>query len=220
MIPRAHTWTMGLLALASIALSSGFAPYLPESVPTHWNLHGEADEFGSPWTALLLFPGVLAGLGVLLHVLPILGPFRRNFEQFAPTYGRVAVVALLTILGLQAIVLMKSAGLPISIGRSFCIVLGLLFAALGNWMGKLRRNFYVGIRTPWTLANEAVWERTHRLGGKLFTVQGVLAAVVGLFAPDFVCFLVLVGGALGVALWTVVYSYLCYRQVGEVDDLA
>jgi uncharacterized membrane protein len=108
----------------------------------------------------------------------------------------------------------------IQIGPALCVLVGLMIAMLGNWMGKLRRNFYIGIRTPWTLANEVVWEKTHRLGGKLFVAAGLISAITGLFAGDVVCFVVLMSTLIGSALWAVLYSLYEYRKLGQVDDLS
>src|SRR5262249_13952430 len=97
---------------------------------------------------------------------------------------------------------------------------GVMFSVLGNWMGKIRRNFYVGIRTPWTLANDEVWERTHRSGGKVMMLIGAISAITGFFASDTTCFIVLISGVGVLVLWALGYSLYWYRKIGRVDDLA
>src|SRR5262249_19202654 len=152
--------------------------------------------------------------------LPVLGPFRRNMESFRVVYGRIGSLILTFFLALHVVTLLAATGRPLRIGAVLTILIGLMFACLGNWMGKVRRNFYVGIRTPWTLANEIVWEKTHRLGGKLFVAAGLIAAITGFFASEVTCFVVLMAALFGSATWSVIYSYVTYRKLGQVDDLS
>jgi uncharacterized membrane protein len=220
MIPRTHLVILILIELAIIAVSAILFPLLPDPVATHYNLRGEPDAYGSPWTLALLMPIMAAVLIGLLTGLPLLGPFRSNFEEFRVIYGRVCIAALTSFLGIHLVIMLKGAEYPIDIGRALAIILGLLFAVLGNWFGKIRRNFYVGIRTPWTIANDEVWERTHRVGGRLFAIVGVASVVSGLLAPAQVCFFVLIGGVVIASVWSVLYSIYWYRRLGQVDDMS
>ncbi len=220
MIPRAHLWTLIGIELLIILVSAVLFGSLPDPVAVHYNLKGEPDRYGSPWTLALLMPAISAAMIGLLVFLPLLGPFRRNFEQFRVIYGRICVAALASFLGIHLVIMLKGAGYPIDIGRALAIILGLLFAVLGNWFGKIRRNFYVGIRTPWTLANDQVWERTHRLGGRLFAAVGLAAAISGLVAPAWACFIVLMGGVAVASVWSVVYSIYWYKKLEQVDDMS
>jgi uncharacterized membrane protein len=221
MMPRPYLIVLIVLQLAMIAVSAGFYPVLPDTVPTHWNIRGEIDDHGSKWTTLLLPPGLVLLTFGLLVGLPLVGPFRKNFEQFRVTYGRICVTVMAGMVALHVVSLLASSGHSLRIGAAISVVLGVMLTALGNWLGKVRRNFYLGIRTPWTLANDAVWEKTHRLGGKLFVVVGVASVLAGLLAPaEWICFVVLMGG-LGVAtVWLVLYSLYWYRRLGQVDDLS
>ncbi len=220
MIPRRSLFLAIALNALALGTSLAFFPYLPDPAPIHWGISGQPDGFGSPWVLALLGPGVAVGLTALLASLPLLGPFRSNFERFRVTYGRICVLMAAMCLGLQLVLLLNAAGTGLSVGRGLSLILGLAIACLGNWMGKLRRNFYVGIRTPWTLANDVVWERTHRLGGRLFVASGIAAAMAAMFLPDVACFFVLMGGLVGSALVAAVYSLVCYRKTGRVDDLS
>ncbi len=220
MMPRIHVWVLVLLLLASGALSAGFAPLLSARVPTHWGVNGQVDAYGSKWISLLLFPAIVIAMLLLFLVLPLIGPFRRNFEQFRVTYGRIAITIVAGFIGLQLVVLLNDAGHHLRIGASFAVIIGVMFAVLGNWLSKVRRNFYVGIRTPWTLANEAVWERTHRLGAKVFVAFGLVLAATGLIAPqDWMVFVVLIAGVAFIVLWSLLYSLYWYRRLGQVDEL-
>ncbi len=219
MLPRAHVITMLAIGLASVVTSAVFHALLPDQVPVHWNIHGEPDRFGSKWELLLVMPAVALALAGLAIVLPVIGPFRRNFEKFRLTYGRLIITILAGFVALHVVILLQARGTAMPMGSSLAVVLGVMLAVMGNWMGKIRRNFYVGIRTPWTIANEVVWERTHRAGAKVMVAWGVLSALAGLTGSHLIAFATLIGGAVAVVIWAIGYSLYWYRRVGEVDEL-
>jgi uncharacterized membrane protein len=157
---------------------------------------------------------------LLLVALPLLGPFRENFERFHITYGRICIAIMATFAAIQLTMLLAGTGRQFNMGSSMCVIVGVLFAVLGNWMGKIRRNFYVGIRTPWTLANDEVWERTNRSGGKIMVAVGIICALTGLLASDAICFIVLMSGIGLLVAWACGYSFYWYKKLGRVDDLA
>ncbi|MBL8879893.1 MAG: SdpI family protein [Phycisphaerales bacterium] len=208
-----------MILAASLGVAAWFQQALPERVPTHWNWKGEIDGWGPRWQATWMISGVLFGIAALTLGLPLLGPFRRNFEKFRGTYGAIVTAVLGTFLGLQTLICLASSGANVDIGAGICVFLGGLFVLLGNWFGKIRRNFYVGIRTPWTLANDYVWERTHRLGGKMFVGVGAMCILAGLLLPAWVCFIVMMGGLIGSTAVSIVYSLICYRRHGQIDEL-
>jgi uncharacterized membrane protein len=220
MIPRIHIIIIALAVLCNAGLSAYIFPRLPDPCPIHWNIRGEVDGYGAPLTMALLGPSIAAGVALMMCGLPLLGPFRKNMESFRVVYGRIAVTLVVFFFGLQVVLLLAATGNKLRIGPSLCILFGILFAVLGNWMGKLRRNLYIGIRTPWTIANDVVWEKTHRLGGKLFVVAGFVSAITGVFASELGCFITMMS-SIGIAvLWSVLYSLVEYRRLGQVDDFA
>lgn len=219
MIERGHLVTIGILFLVACGVSIWFQDRLPDPCPIHWNIHGQPDNYGSPILAAWLMPSITLPILGLLIGLPLLGPFRKNIEEFRQTYGRLCVILTLVFLALHVLFMLEASGVHTSIGSSIGIILGILFMVLGNWMGKMRRNLYIGIRTPWTIANDVVWEKTHRLGGRLFFVSGLVTAAVCLFASDVVCFIVLMS-SIGIStIWSLAYSLWCYRKHGQADDL-
>lgn len=220
MIPRGFRIAIGIVLLCSVGVAVWFDTALPERVPVHWNWRGEVDGWGPRWQITWALTGLIFGIVALTLVLPLLGPFRGNFEKFRNAYGAIVLAISTAFLGLQTVISLAASGKPVDIGSAICVILGALFVALGNWLGKVRRNFYVGIRTPWTLANDYVWERTHRLGGKLFVLVGLACVLAGFVLPAWVCFIVLMSGVLGAALTSVLYSLICYRRHGQLDDLS
>jgi uncharacterized membrane protein len=198
------------LVLLSFALAAALYGRLPEAVPTHWNLAGEADGFtAKPWGAFVL-PTTLAGLWLLLQLLPRISPQGFRMDRFLGTFQVVqlslmAFVFLVSVLGTLA-----GAGVPVSMRNAIPAALGLLFAVLGNVLGKFRRNFFAGIRTPWTLASEEVWLRTHRLGGKVFVVAGLVLLAAGLLGYGE---LALLPTLVVVVVVPVAYSFVLYRRL-------
>ncbi len=207
---RARNLCLILIGLAWVATAALYSR-LPEQVPTHWNAKGHADGFSpKPWGPFLL-PLLLLGIFALFRALPRISPRGFEIERFRSVYELFALAIIAFLFFLNVLALLSGIGVAFPMERAVFAGTGLLLAILGNFFGKLRRSLFVGIRTPWTLASDEVWLRTHRLGGKLFVIAGI-----GLF----VCALLGWGGAalllVAVALAggvPCVYSYLLYRRL-------
>ena len=154
---------------------------------------------------------MLAGLVVLLTVVPSIDPLKANIAQFRRYYDRFILVFALFMLLVHLQVILWNLGIQISPNLVLPIGIALLFFYLGAMMRHVKRNFFIGIRTPWTLSSDAVWEKTHQLGGRLFQAAGVLA-LLGAFFPSFAWLFVL-APAIVAALASMVYSYVVYRQL-------
>jgi uncharacterized membrane protein len=208
-----------ILVVASFAFAGVLYGRLPDPVPTHWGVHGQVNGWmPKPWGAFML-PLSVAGTWLLFAVLPRISPRGYRIERFARVYGilQLSLVGLLFLVTCAA--LLAAVGVPMHIDRLVPASVGVLFAVLGNYLGKVTKNFFVGIRTPWTLASDEVWLRTHRLGGRLFVLAGLVVFVSGLLGGGVVP-LVAAAGLAG--LVPVVYSYLAYRRLegltnGPVD---
>jgi uncharacterized membrane protein len=208
---------MNALALAIVGLQILIAicafPFLPDTVPIHWNIAGQADGFASKWVNTLLFPLLSIGLYLLLRFVTSVGPRLggRNSAAANTQLRTVLLVAiLLFMLIVQLCVTAISLGIPVDITFVLNLAVSLLFIVIGNFMGKLRRNFWMGIRTPWTLASEVSWERTHRIGGWLFVAVGLIGIPCS-FVPA-LRFWVIVPLIILVSVFLTGYSYVCYRQ--------
>lgn len=207
----ASDWPLLLLILGSLALGAAVYPQLPEQVASHWNFKGEVDGYSSRFWGAFGIPLMTAGIYVLMLALPSIDPRRENYIKFAGVYRLFKAVMVVFMTGLYLIVILNALGYPVPVDRAVMSGVSLLFVVLGNFMGQVRHNYFVGIKTPWTLADEQVWQKTHRLGGRLW----VAAGLVGLVAS-------LIGGATGgvilfaaLAVATVipiVYSYLEFRR--------
>jgi uncharacterized membrane protein len=208
-ISRTNLFSAGLVVLA-FALTAILYGKLPELVPTHWNARGQANGFmPKPWGPFLL-PIVMVGVYAILLVIPRISPRGYRVERFAKVFEILQATILAFFFLVTVLALLAGTGAPVPIDRAVVAATGLLFVVIGNFMGKLTKNFFVGIRTPWTLASDEVWLRTHRLGGRLFVLAGVILFVGGLLRGGLVPVLAAIAIAGGVPI---VYSYVIYRRI-------
>ena len=192
-------------------------PHLPERIPVHFDIHGRPDRWSSPSSLLWVGPGLMLFEIALFAVLPWLSPRRFGIEEFERTYLNL----MLIIVGMNAYLfaVMAWAAMDPGVPVPNLIIGGIagLAVLLGNLMGKIRRNFFIGIRTPWTIASEKVWYATHRFGARS-TVAGGLVALVLLVlgAPKWIATVAVIAGF----LLPVLYSLLHYKRLerrGELD---
>jgi len=185
-------------------------PQLPDPIAAHWNAAGEADGTMSKFWGLALIPALSLGLTALFFVLPRIDPLRKNYEAFRSYYEGMILVFQGYMLVIQLLIIVWNLGYRISPNTVFPPLIGVLFIYIGFMIEHAEQNWFVGIRTPWTLSSATVWKKTHELGGKLFKIAGIIA-LAGLLVPQYAIWFVLVPG-LSVGIVTVVYSYLIYRR--------
>ena len=204
-------WFGLVIAALAVVLSIWAYPQLPPTIATHWNVGGTADGFSSRATAVLIMPLVIIGLTGLFNVLPKLDPRRANYAKFIDTYWLIANAVLLFILIGHGMIIATGLGYPVKVDRFMPIGIGLLFIVLGNYLTRVEPNWFIGIRTPWTLSSDTVWRKTHRTGGWLMVVGGfVLAASV--FLPQGAFLPLLIAAILIVAVIPVVQSYILWKR--------
>jgi len=198
-----------VIAVVVAAFSIWSYGIMPDRVPIHWNIQGKVDGWGDRTTYLWMGPG-LVGFGILLAAaLPFLSPPKFKIDDFRATFNSL----MLFVIMLMAFVHFMSAYAALNPGKDMSrwLVAGIciFFSLMGNLMGRIKPNFYAGIRTPWTLANEEVWRRTHRMGGRLFFFGGILGATLaafGLMAPAIVV-------VLTVSFAPVIYSFVISKRL-------
>jgi len=171
----AGDWWILLLLAADAAFGFWAWSRLPARVPTHWGLDGQPDGWGPSWLNALLIPATAIFLYLLVLLLPLIDPRRRNYALFPGVLRLLRFLAPSFMVVLHVLAVRASLGLPVDMSLAFRVLLPVFFILLGNQLGRIRFNYFVGIRVPWTLDNEEVWNRTHRLAGKLWVGAGVLA---------------------------------------------
>jgi len=201
------------LAVIFISLAAGAVlhPYLPERIPSHWNIKGEVDAYSSRFWGAFGLPLLAAGIYLLMTFLPAIDPRRENYKKFAGAYRLIKFALVFFMCGLYLLVIFSALGYRLPVDRLVAAAVSLLILVFGSLMGQLQHNYFVGIKTPWTLASENVWQKTHRLGGRLWVIAGLvglLASPIGGITSGVVLAL-----SLGTALIVpIVYSYVEFRR--------
>jgi uncharacterized membrane protein len=220
-----HWWLDFSVVLTALALAVSLYVFyadrelLPESVPVHWGINGQPDRFverDDMLPYLMIPPGVMAFLVVLWPLLPWLSPKRFEVDTFRATYDQIMGLLVVLMGYLHVAILWAYVHPGTESVRLIIAGICLFLALIGNLLGKVKRNFWMGIRTPWTLASEPVWERTHRLGAWLFVVAGLTGFVATLLgAPLWLLFVLIVIAA----LVPVVYSLVIYKRLEKQGRL-
>ena len=206
-----HAIYCGITLVAAVLIYTAIVyPALPDLMPIHWNLRGEPDGWAEKRYAVWMMPGTMALLLALLPALPALSPRQFSMETFLGTYNDTMLMVI-TLLGYLDILLLRAALDPhLPFFKALMIGMHLMFILLGNLLGKTRRNYFMGIRTPWTLSSDEVWIGTHRMGARLFVVTGLIGIVaICLGVPPAATLLLLIP----MTLIPVVYSYVLYKRL-------
>lgn len=199
-----------LLVVAGFAYAAFLSPRLPDPLPSHWDAAGRVNgTMPKPW-GVFIVPLVMAVLWLLFLVLPRMSPRGFEMDSFASAWGILAVSILAFMLFVEVLTLNAAQTRANLSPKPIFAAIGVLFAVIGGVMGKVTRNFFAGIRTPWTLASEEVWNRTHRLGSKIFMAAGLVAVAAALFDLGW---WVPLGALLVGPLVPVIYSYVIYRRL-------
>jgi uncharacterized membrane protein len=205
-----------IIAVMFIIAAIAF-PYLPEQIPIHWNASGTADGWAPKWPGAFYLPLITMAMWLLLRFLPKIDPRKSHYERFTDTYWYFLNFVALFFAAIQ--VFSFRAAMTGDETQTFGInlLVGLLFIGLGNVMPRLKSNWWMGIRTPWTLESEAVWRSTHRVGGITFVLAGLLL-IVGGFVGGPAARGWLTGVAIAIAAGVpFVYSYLAWKRETGVN---
>jgi uncharacterized membrane protein len=204
-------WFGLVVAVLAAAVSVWAYARLPETVATHWNLQGTPDGYSSRLWAAAVMPLVTLCLTGLFNVLPKMDPRRENYAQFLDSYWLIAN-AVLAFSGLaHVLILANGMGYTVQVDRLIPVGLGLLFTFLGNYLTRVEPNWFVGVRTPWTLSSDTVWRKVHRTAGWLFVIAGLVIAT-GAFAPRRAFVPLFITAIVAAAGIPVVQSYILWRR--------
>lgn len=208
-----------LWGIVGLALGVALLAYpgLPTTIPTHFNAYGVADAYASRWM-IFTFPFMMALFAALFHWLPKIDPLKASYARFASSYVTIQILLMLFFFGMEVLVIASSHDTALLMGNTLLLLMvGLLFMGLGNLMPKFKSNFFVGIRTPWTLRSSQTWYETHRFSGKVWFIGGLLCLPAMLLpVQGQAIVLVLVPISCGVA--SVVYSYYSYQKGEHTND--
>jgi uncharacterized membrane protein len=200
-----------VLILAMFVAGACAWSYVPEKVPVHWNIRGEVDRYGGRFEGLLLVPLIGSGLYVLLLVLPRFDPRAENYAKFAGPYAVIRCVLMAFLAIVYALLLFAALGRPIPMGTVIPALVGILLIVIGAFMPRIKPNWFVGVRTPWTLSSELSWTKTHRLAARLLPLSGVAMMLAGFLGTQWAFYAMLMVLFSSVAA-LIVYSYFVWRQ--------
>lgn len=185
---------------------------LPEQVPIHWNANGEIDGWGSKAT-LLIIPFILPVLiYVILSLVPKIDP-KQKIEATSKKFYNIKLLLTLFMSILALFILYSSKSQSFTNPNIIIMLIGLLYVILGNYMKTIKTNYFIGIRTPWTLENDIVWKKTHKLAGKYWFIGGLLVILLGFILepkPNMVSFIII---TTIITIIPVVYSYVIFKQL-------
>ncbi len=205
-------WVFWILILAPTFFALYYWPQLPDKIPTHWNASGEMDDYGGKWAAFLS-PMISVGVYLLMIFIPKIDPRKKNYDLFRGAYWviRIALAFLLSLLGF--ITILAALQTKMNVGLIIMISILAIFMVMGNQFGKIRPNYFVGIRTPWTISNEEVWMKTHRLAGRLWVVASAITIPILFFIPSAMIAYVFLPYIFVIAAVPIIYSYKIHKTI-------
>jgi uncharacterized membrane protein len=208
------TTTIISMLLIAVTIIAGIALWnqLPDQMASHWNANDQVDGTMSKFWGVFMMPLVTLGMMVLFLIVPGIDPLKANIAQFRETFNIFIVLIIAFMLYVHGLTLAWSLGYTgFKMSTAMLPFMGVLFIAIGSLLRKAKRNFFIGIRTPWTLSSDTVWNKTHQLGATLFMASGALAIIGGFFG-GMIAFWFLFVPLMGSTLFLVVYSYVLYRS--------
>jgi uncharacterized membrane protein len=206
--------TFILLALIAVTAVIGAVlyPSLPDQIASHWNTAGEANGWSSKFWGVFLFPLLMAGLFALYFIIPRIDPLKANIESFRKYYDKFWVLMFAFFAYIFGLSMWWNLGYEFNFTAAMVPAMAVMLYSLGVITERTKRNWFVGIRTPWTLSSDVVWDKTHKLGGKLFKIAAAISLVGLVFRDGKMIFATLVIPLMVVVLVTVLYSYLEFRK--------
>lgn len=203
-----------LMILTSLSLWLIFYPQLPDQVPMQWGVDGTVNWSASKFVSLIINNGFYLLIYFILKLSPKIDPKKRNYQYFSRSYEIMVYSTMGLFFLINLIVLFTSLGYPLQIEFFIPILIGLLLIIFGNYMQTIKPNWLIGIRTPWTLDNEEVWRKTHRLGAKVFIILGFILCIIPFISEQYIFPIMLISIIAG-TLVPIIYSYYLYRKLNQ-----
>lgn len=199
-----------IIILFSFAIGFYFYPQMPEPMASHWDITGEVNGYMSRCWGLFFMPVLSVFLFLLFILVPKMDPLKANIEKFRKHYDGFILLIILFFLYIYLLTISWNLGYRFDMGQLITPAIGILFYYCGILVENAEKNWFIGIRTPWTLSSDSVWKKTHKLGGKLFKISGLIA-LLGLFFGQWAFFFVIIPAML-VSFYTFLYSYFEYQK--------
>ena len=202
-----------IIILASFLISIYFYPQMPDKLASHWNAQGEVNGYLSKGIGLFLMPVISIILLAVFVIVPKIDPLRANIEKFREYFDTFVLGIVIFMFYIYMLTIMWNLGVTFNMTLLIIPPIGLIFFCAGVLAENSEMNWFIGIRTPWTLSDERVWKKTNRLGGKIFKVSGIIA-ILSILIPGYEVFLVIVPVIIG-SIYLVIYSYYQYMRLNR-----
>ena len=197
----------------TICIISSFYFYanFPEIIATHWNFSGEVDGWSGKAFGAFFLPALILVAYLMMLAFPYFDPKKERYSEFSRPYAifRSILVGVLALLYL--VTSFYNLGYNLNVAAITATTVGLTMIVIGNYLGKIKKNWFVGVRTPWTLSSENVWNKTHRLSGKLFIVWGVII-IIAPWLPPLLAAIFFILGIVMILAGSTIYSYLLFKK--------
>jgi len=197
--------------MISFIIGISFYSLLPDKVASHWNAKGEVDGYMSKFGGLFLMPVISLVLLLLFIIIPKIDPLKHNIEKFRKYFDGFIVLMMLFLFYLYILTILWNIGVRFNFVHLLVPIFSIFFYYCGILIQKAQRNWFIGIRTPWTLSNEQVWNKTHKIGGILFKIAGIIS-LIGILLTEYALFFVICPVILA-SLFPVIYSYFAYQKL-------
>ncbi len=205
-----------IIVVISFIISIFFYSSMPATMISHWGINGESNGQMTKFWGTFLIPILLIGMALLFFILVRIDPLKENIKLFRNYYDGFIIAILLFMLYVHLLVLMWNFGFVFNMLQLMLPALAVLFLLIGIMMRKVKRNWFLGIRTPWTMSSDYVWDKTHKLGAILFMISGVFV-LIGVVFWKYAIFLILIPILLATFV-TIIYSYVVYKQEQETKQ--
>lgn len=201
---------VGIIILLSFAIGIYFYPKIPDLMVSHWNIQGRADGYIQKFWGLFLMPFLSIFLYLLMSFFPEIDPLKNNVKKFRKYYNSFLVLIMLFLFYLDILMIAWNLGYTFSMVQFLLPAMGIVFYYSGVLMENSSMNWFIGIKTPWTLSSQEVWKKTNRLGGKLFKIVAIVT-FLSIFLGS-ISFWIMIASLLGIVIYVYVYSYLEYKK--------
>ncbi|NJD51922.1 MAG: SdpI family protein [Candidatus Methanoperedens sp.] len=198
------------IVLLSFGIGIYVYPEMPEKIASHWNAQGEVDGYMSKFWGIFLMPIISVGLFLLFVIIPGIDPYKSNIEKFRKYYDNFIIVIILFLFYIYLLTIFWNMGFRYNMITLLSPAFAILFYYSGVLIENAKMNWFIGIRTPWTLSSEKVWDKTHKIGGKLFKIAGIIA-FAGILFQSYAIFFILVP-ILSAVIYLVIFSYIEYQK--------
>jgi len=202
-----------LIILASFIIAIYMYPQMPDQMASHWNTQGQVDDHMSESWGLFLMPLISIGIFLLFLLIPKIDPLKKNVEKFRKYFDWFIVLIITFLFYIYLLSLFWNLGYEFDMGFMMIPAIAVLFYFIGIMLKHAKRNWFIGIRTPWTLSSDVVWDKTHQLGSKLFKISAIIA-LIGIFFNEYAIWIAIIPILVSV-LYLLIYSYLEYQKVGK-----